>query len=163
MTEPAPKRYSPLDIGPWMVLPTGRLVGGMVVGAALASSLALAAVWFLRPTGVGAVPLAMLGAVAAHAVSIVSIRPWKPRFLGQWPFVVLRASAVSFLLVLVFLVLIYSATRPDPAVLGLAMVGAWFGGLLSLVAAYGSYVKGVPPESAPDRSSPPDRTQDRDA
>lgn len=163
MTDPAPKRYSPLDIGPWIVMPTGRLIGGMLLGVIGASALAAGLVYMFKPLGIRAVPFAALGAAAAHLIAIATILPWKPRFLGQWPFAILRASAVSFLLVLVFLVLIYSATRPDPAVLGLAMVGAWFGGLLSLVTAYGSYVKGVPVESTPDRESPPDRMQDRDA
>lgn len=151
MAESPPPRISPVDVGPWITLPTGRLLGAMALGAAFAGAVGGLAVWFLKPGSVSAAGWAMAAAVASHLVSITMIQPWKPRFLGQWPFAVLRASAVSILLILVFLVLIYSAARPDPAVLGLMAVGAWFVGLLSLVSAYGSYIRGLPAEVAPVR------------
>jgi hypothetical protein len=144
-----PPRISPIDAGPWVTLPTARLLAAMVVGAGLAAGLAWAMTYFLKPSGIRAVPWGFFSAIVAHGVAIGFIRPWRPRYLGQWAFAVLRASLGAILLVLLSLVLVYSATRPDPVILGLTAVGAWFVGLLSLVSAYGSYVKGLPGEPTP--------------
>lgn len=151
MPDSPPPRISPVDVGPWVTLPTARLLAAMTVGAGLAAAVAAGAVWGLNPVGIRAVPWAFLAAVGAHAGTFLALRPWKPRYLGQWPFAVMNASMGSILGVLAILVLIYSATRPDPVVLGLSAVGAWFVGLLSLISAYGSYVKGLPSDPPRDR------------
>lgn len=144
--EPAtiePRRISPIDVGPWMTLPTGRLAAAMLGGVAVATAATWGAAFWLKPAGATAALLAGAAAGSALLIALLGIRPWKPRFLGQWPFAVLRASVVSMGLSLAFLVLLYSASHPDPAVFGLATVGAWFVGLLCLVAAYGSHIKGI--------------------
>lgn len=149
MNEPVQHR-SPVDAGPIVRLPWKRLALAAVGGIAATTAVAALIAWNLRQ-GPGALSAVAggAGAALAHAVAGVMEQPWKPRALGRWAFTIMHVSLGSILVVLAWIGLLYSAPQFDAVSLALAAAGAWFGGLLAKVAAFGSFAKDA--ESNPSR------------
>lgn len=146
---PTPYR-SPVDAGPIVPIPGGRLALLTLGGILAVTAVAVFIAWSVRQSP-GAISAAAgsVGAVLAHGVAALVERPWKPRPLGRWAFAIMHVSLGSILVVLAWIGLLYSAPQFDAASLALSAAGAWFGGLLAKVAAFGSFAKAV--ESDPSR------------
>jgi hypothetical protein len=100
----------------------------------MAASLGLPAllgvlVWILftaaRPAGTDAILPGVLAVALGTAVGPVVITAWKPRRLVQWPMLLLGAQGVSLFAALGLALLLYSATRPDPATFLLVVGGSF--------------------------------------
>ncbi len=155
--EPAPSPegfaqvHSALDVGPQLSLPGLRLLLAAWLGAAGVAALGtaiLAIVGMTQPRELASPWVAWLGLAIAKASGLLWMRPWKPRYLGRWPFVWLGARGVSFGAVLILSVLLYFAARPEPLPFGLVIAGGYFAALLCEVAVYSSHIR-----SSADRSS----------
>ncbi len=150
MTESSTQYRSPVDAGPVVAIPGGRLALSALGGILLVTVVAAFIAWSVRqgPGALSAV-VGAGGAVLAHGVAALIEQPWKPRPLGRWAFAIMHVSLASILVVLAWIGLLYSAPQIDSASLALSASGAWFGGLLAKVAAFGSFAKAV--ESNPTR------------
>lgn len=149
MSEPVQHR-SPVDAGPVVKLPWLRLA--LAAGAGVAATTAVAALIAMNlRQGPGALSAVAggAGAALAHGVAGALEQPWKPKPLGRWAFTIMHVSLASILVVLAWIGLLYSAPQFDAVSLALAAAGAWFGGLLAKVAAFGSFAKDA--ESNPSR------------
>jgi hypothetical protein len=129
-------------------------LGAAAVGAAgLVALIGWGVVLAVGPANPGSAVLgAWMGGVAvgaAHVAGLLAMAPWKPRRLGRWPFVWLVGRGVSFACVLVFAVLLYSATRPSPLAFGLVIASGYFAALMAEVAVYAAHVRSLPETSAP--------------
>lgn len=150
MTDGPPTYRSPVDAGPVVTIPGARLalstLGGILAVTAVAAFIA----WSVKqgPGALSAV-VGAGGAVLAHGLAGLLEQPWKPRPLGRWAFAIMHVSLGSILVVLAWIGLLYSAPQFDAASLALSAAGAWFGGLLAKVAAFGAFAKAV--ESNPAR------------
>lgn len=150
MSDGPTQSQSPVDAGPVVAIPGGRLalaaLGGILAVTAVAAFIA----WSVR-SGPGAVSAlaGAGGAILAHGLAGLVEQPWKARPLGRWAFAIMHVSLGSILVVLAWIGLLYSAPQFDAASLALSAAGAWFGGLLAKVAAFGTFAKAV--ESNPAR------------
>lgn len=139
------KPTSPLDVGPVLRLPTLKMAGAALLGAALVWGLGVLVVWALglvgsSPVMTGAASAAA-GAAAALWVGLLVLQPWRPRHLGRWPVAWLAGRGASFGSVIVVGVLIYFAAQPDPLTFWAVLAGAYFAGLLAEVVVYASHVR----------------------
>jgi hypothetical protein len=85
--------------------------------------------------------LGALSVALAHLVGLLAMQPWKARRLGRWPFVWLVGRGVSFVAVLAFAAVLYSATRPSPLPFGLVIAAGHFAALIAEVVAYATHVR----------------------
>lgn len=135
------RKGSPLEIGPVMTLPGWYLLLAALAGVVVVCAGAYGAALLVRPDAASAAWLAALAAGPAHGAGVLLVRPWKKRWLGQWPFAVLGGSVASIGGVLILLVLLYSATRPDTVWFVLVAALAWTVGLFAEVGAYARIIR----------------------
>lgn len=116
-------------------LPTGKLCGFGLIGAAFAGGVVTGVVTAMGMQAGLVSGLVGLGAGVIPSVGMaLATRPWKPRGIQLWPFTLLAAQAGSCLLVIGLVLLLYfSAPRGalSPVVLviaaGASFVGSWTG------------------------------------
>jgi len=142
-----------VDVGPELTLPLLPLAGAAVLAASLVALVGWGVVLGVGPANMGdavkGVWLGGLAVAAAHVAGLLAMAPWRARRLGRWPFVWLVGRGVSFGCVLVFAVLLYSATRPSPLAFGLVIASGYFAALMAEVAVYAAHVRSLPEASAP--------------
>jgi len=132
---------SPLDVGPVIALPTAALFAAPFAGSIAIAALVIAWAATNNSSAMSAAICGGAAAAIAHGLAVLAIRPWKPRHLGRWAFTVLASTGVSILAVLILMLSLYSATRPDRVVFALTTAGSWTGGLFALVAAYARIIR----------------------
>lgn len=135
---------SPIDAGPTTNLPGVRLGLAAVGGVIGVTAIAAIAAGQVRP-GAGAISAAVggAGAALAHLLAGVAERPWRTQPIGRWAFTIMHLSLASILVVLAWIVSLYSLPALDRVSLALAAAGAWFGGLLAKVAVFGTFAGSV--------------------
>lgn len=140
----APRPTSPVDAGPMTKLPGVRLGLAALGGVAAATAVAALAAGQIRP-GAGAISAVVggAGAALAHMLAGLAERPWRTRPIGRWAFTIMHLSLASILVVLAWIVSLYSLPALDRVSLALAAAGAWFGGLLAKVAVFGTFAGSV--------------------
>ncbi len=152
-----PEGFAPvegrIDVGPELTLPLARLALAAAGAAMAVAAIGWGVVAALGPAQPGPAVLGVWlggGAVAcAHVAGLVAMRPWRARRLGRWPFVWLVGRGVSFGVVLVLAVLLYSATRPSPLAFGLVIASGYFAALMAEVAVYAAHVRSLPERRSP--------------
>ncbi len=144
-SEPSPPRpTSPVDAGPVTTLPGVRMALAAIGGVVGVTAVAAIAAGQIRP-GAGAISAVVggAGAALAHLLAGAAERPWRPRPIGRWAFTIMHLSLASILVVLAWIVSLYSLPALDRVSLALAAAGAWFGGLLAKVALFGTFAGSV--------------------
>lgn len=131
----------PTDVGPLVSLPTGQLVGAVILGSAVGSLIFWLALRNIRPDDQMVALWGGGAALAAHFVAIAFERPWRTQRLGRWAFTLLHGSVISVIASLAAFALLYSATRLPEAPLGLTVAGVWFIGNFAKVLAYGRFAR----------------------
>lgn len=137
------------DVGPLVRLPGVAMTVATVVGAVAVAAPAYFAIQALQPAAFDVIAPAIAIAIAAHLGATLFERPWRLRRLGQWPFVILRASMVSAVAVPAAVVLLYSLTPLEAAALSLVAAGAWLTGFFAKVLVFGRFAKKAEAEPFP--------------
>lgn len=122
-------------------LPTVQMLTAIAAAGLIIGGVAYGLVSVIRPDGKPAAVTGAAVSVGALWLVLLGVAPWKRRSLAQWPFSILFGSVVSLALVLIGLILLYSATPLDGVTLALSIAATWFGGFFAEVMVYGRYVK----------------------
>ncbi|MEC9372721.1 MAG: hypothetical protein VYC34_02720 [Planctomycetota bacterium] len=126
-----------LDVGPRIALPTFTLLAAPIAAAAVIGLVGWLIVRGLHPAAAPVVWQAAAGVAASFTISILLLRPWKPRHLGRWPLAWLGQSGVAFLITLACAGgLLYSASPGEHLSLGLVLAAGHFGALMAEVAVF---------------------------
>jgi hypothetical protein len=128
---------------PTLAMPTGRIVVGILLAAALAGSgwvgVALA---LKQPAGVQTAGLMGAAVVALVAVlGVLAMTPWKVRPIGSWMTLWLAGTVVRMLATPAFTFLLYSAVPQNAMALTLSVAVAYLTVLLTETAIIAWHVK----------------------
>lgn len=102
-------------------LPVGRLARAVVGSAIVVGGLAAGFAAVLRPEGIVGALLGMAATGVGTWIGVVSVQPGVVREGRKWGLAMLRANGVGLVATLVVGGLLYSATRPDPVLMGLTV------------------------------------------
>ena len=112
-----------------VMLPTSRLLSGVVAASAVVASLGWLAARFLRPASMDAVLLGGPPTAVVVCLGILMVNPWKPRKVVEWPMVMFGVQGATLFGAGVVAAVIFSQTRPEPIGFGAALmatfVGSW--------------------------------------
>ena len=128
-------------MAPVVALPTVQMLGAVLLAGVLVGAAGWLVTGAVRPSGQVAAWVGAGLSVVALWAALLGQSPWKARSLATWPFSILFGSVASLVLVLIGLILLYSATPLDGVTLALSIVASWFGGFFAEVMVYGRHVK----------------------
>ncbi len=143
-SSPPPSPASPmgsLDVGPVIRAPTARLLLMVLAAVVVVGLIAWPIIARFPERSPAAIPYSAIAVFLAFALGTLSMKPWQARPLGRWPMIWLAGRGVCFAAVLVLLVSLYFAARPEPVTLGLVAIPAYLAALAAESVVFSSHVR----------------------